>query len=59
MEDNGRGFPAERRPDREGGSGLRIMHHRAEVFGGGLSLDAGPQGGVRVVCRFPVAGDGA
>ena len=56
VEDNGRGLSASRQPDREGGNGLRIMRHRAEVFGGDLSVESGPQGGVRVQCRFPAAG---
>ena len=55
IEDNGRGFEADRKPDREGGNGLRIMRHRAEVFGGDLSVGPGPTGGVRVCCRFPKA----
>ena len=55
IEDNGRGFEADRKPDREGGNGLRIMRHRAEVFGGELSVGPGPTGGVRVCCRFPKA----
>lgn len=55
VEDNGKGFPADRKPDREGGNGLRIMRHRAEVFGGELQVASGPTGGVRVKCRFPKA----
>ena len=55
IEDNGKGFAAERRDDCEGGSGLRIMRHRAEVFGGELAVGAGPKGGVQVKCRFPKA----
>ncbi len=55
IEDDGRGLPAERPRDREGGSGLRIMRHRADVFGGHLVVAAGPRGGVRVTCRFPSA----
>jgi signal transduction histidine kinase len=55
VEDNGRGFPLDRKPDREGGSGLRIMRHRTEVFGGELAVAPGPLGGVRVSCRFPKA----
>ena len=55
IEDNGRGFAAEKKPDREGGNGLRIMRHRAEVFGGELTVGGGPEGGVRVQCRFPKA----
>lgn len=57
VEDNGRGLSAGRPPDREGGNGLRIMRHRAEVFGGELAVESGPQGGVRVRCRFPAAAD--
>ena len=55
IEDNGTGFAAKPKPDREGGSGLRIMRHRAEVFSGDLAVGVGPQGGVRVTCRFPRA----
>lgn len=55
IEDNGRGFAADSKPDREGGNGLRIMRHRAEVFGGELAVVPGPAGGVRVTCRFPKA----
>ena len=55
VEDNGQGFAAGRQDDREGGSGLRIMRHRAEVFGGELAIGPGPQGGVQVRCRFPQA----
>ena len=53
VEDNGKGFPAARKDDREGGNGLRIMRHRAEVFGGELMVAPGTTGGVRVSCRFP------
>ena len=55
IEDDGRGFAPERRDDREGGNGLRIMRHRAEVFGGELVLETSALGGVRVRCRFPRA----
>ncbi len=53
VEDNGRGFSTDRPPDRDGGNGLRIMRHRAEVFGGELTVAPGAQGGIRVSCRFP------
>lgn len=53
IEDNGKGFAPDRKDDREGGNGLRIMRHRAEVFGGELTVSAGAAGGVRVNCRFP------
>lgn len=55
VEDDGKGFPADRKDDREGGNGLRIMRHRAEVFGGELAVGPGPNGGVQVRCRFPKA----
>ena len=55
IEDNGCGFAANKKPDREGGNGLRIMRHRAEVFGGALTVESGKSGGVRVSCRFPAA----
>jgi signal transduction histidine kinase len=55
VEDDGRGFAATRAPDREGGSGLRIMRHRCDVFGGRLELGGAPGGGARVACRFPAA----
>ena len=53
IEDNGKGFARDRKDDREGGNGLRIMRHRAEVFGGELAVGPGPNGGIRVRCRFP------
>ena len=55
VEDDGKGFPPARKDDREGGNGLRIMRHRAEVFGGELFVGPGPKGGVQVRCRFPKA----
>ena len=53
IEDDGRGFVAGCAPDREGGSGLRIMRHRADVFGGTLDVGPGTGRGARVRCRFP------
>ncbi|MDY0149212.1 MAG: histidine kinase [Kiritimatiellia bacterium] len=55
IEDDGRGMAQPKPDDREGGSGLRIMRHRAEVFGGAVEVGPSPQGGVRVSCRFPSA----
>ena len=55
IEDDGKGIAADAKPDGEGGSGLRIMRHRAEVFGGELAIETAPLGGVRVRCRFPKA----
>lgn len=53
VEDDGGGFAAGAKPDREGGSGLRIMRHRAEVLGGRLAVESEPGKGVRVTCHFP------
>lgn len=57
VEDDGAGMAAgaaERAAaDREGGNGLRIMRHRADVFGGTLEVGRGDWGGTRVACRFP------
>jgi signal transduction histidine kinase len=36
------------------GLGLRIMHYRASVLGGALSLQAAPDGQPEVVCHIPV-----
>ncbi|MDR0993206.1 MAG: histidine kinase [Verrucomicrobiota bacterium] len=55
IEDNGRGMAAALGADGVGGSGLRIMKHRAEVFGGDLQVDNAPGGGTRIICRFPAA----
>lgn len=55
IEDNGRGLSAAAPADDLGGSGLRIMRHRAEVFGGELFIEPVPAGGLRVRCRFPHA----
>lgn len=60
VEDDGDGLAAgaaERAAaDREGGNGLRIMRHRADVFGGALEVGRGDMGGTRVACRFPEGG---
>ena len=57
VEDDGEGMAegaAERAAaDREGGNGLRIMRHRADVFGGTLEAGRAEGGGTRVRCRFP------
>ena len=53
VEDDGGGFAASAKPDREGGNGLRIMRHRAEVLGGRLAVESEPGKGVRVECHFP------
>jgi len=59
IDDDGPGLPAPpaagtpARSPSEGGNGLRIMRHRAELHGGTLSLEPSPLGGLRVACRFP------
>ena len=52
--DNGRGLP----PDAatRGGLGLRLMRHRAALFGGTVEVGPGESGGTKVRCGFPVAG---
>lgn len=55
VEDNGHGFSEDKPASREGGNGLRIMRHRAEVFGGELTVEPRENGGIRVLCRFPKA----
>jgi signal transduction histidine kinase len=53
VSDNGRGF---RKPSPEGdGLGLKIMRYRAQVLGGELCLEAGPEGGASVSCTCPLA----
>jgi NarL family two-component system sensor histidine kinase LiaS len=55
MADDGRGFD----PDgAHGGFGLRSMRERAELLGGGLSVESRPGAGTRIACTVP-AGLGA
>ena len=54
IEDNGSGWPAASAAAGDVGSGLRIMRHRAELFGGCLHLVSSANGGASVMCRFPV-----
>jgi PAS domain S-box-containing protein len=55
VDDNGRGFeqPA---PDSPGGLGLKIMRYRAQMLGGDLVLESGPNGGASVRCSCPLEG---
>ena len=48
--DNGSGIP-EPAP-RSGGMGLRIMHYRASMIGGALSVQRDPAGGTTVTCSL-------
>ena len=57
VSDNGRGF---RKASSEGdGLGLKIMRYRAQVLGGDLAIEAGPEGGASVCCTCPLARFGA
>lgn len=51
--DNGTGLPSP--SARNGGMGLRIMAHRADLIGGTLEISAGPAGtGTAIHCRMPL-----
>ncbi len=50
VENNGLGFPST--PVYDGGMGLKIMHHRAEVINGSLDVRQGIDGGTIVTCAF-------
>ncbi len=52
IEDNGQGFDPRQKPPGSG-VGLRLMHYRATMIGGNLSIESQPQGGTRVECVFP------
>ncbi|MGH8136811.1 MAG: PAS domain-containing protein [Steroidobacteraceae bacterium] len=58
VEDNGCGF-ARPHPDSAGGLGLKIMRYRAQMLGGDLILESGPNGGASVRCSCPLDGAGA
>jgi signal transduction histidine kinase len=49
--DDGVGIPE----NRSAGVGMSSMRERAEELGGTLSVEALPQGGTRVVARFPLS----
>jgi PAS domain S-box-containing protein len=53
IEDNGRGFPPVAL-ERHDGLGLKIMRYRAQMLGGDLTLEGGPDGGARVRCSCPL-----
>jgi signal transduction histidine kinase len=49
--DNGKGFATTVAP--EGGLGLRVMAHRAEMIGADFSVTGGPGSGTIVTCQWP------
>ena len=51
--DDGKGLTAQRQGS--GGMGLRIMHYRADMIGGTLSVRTDQPSGTTVVCRFPLS----
>lgn len=51
VRDDGRGI--EPGAEREGGMGIRIMHHRAAVIGATLQIGPGDGGGTLVQCALP------
>ncbi len=53
VRDDGTGFDAGGATP--GGTGIRIMGHRAELIGGRLEIESGPAGGTVVRCTVPVA----
>ena len=53
VEDDGRGMAPGAAPDPDGGNGLRIMRHRADIPGGTLRIDTSPSSGTRLAVTFP------
>jgi signal transduction histidine kinase len=49
--DDGTGLASSSQP----GVGIASMKERVEELGGSFSIGPGPQGGTRVVARFPLA----
>jgi signal transduction histidine kinase/CheY-like chemotaxis protein len=54
VDDHGDGFNPKEKIG-SAGVGLRLMHYRAAMIGGTLSIESQPQGGTRVECIFPFA----
>ena len=52
IDDHGEGFDPQQKTT-GAGVGLRLMHYRAAMIGGNLSIESQPQGGTRVECIFP------
>jgi signal transduction histidine kinase len=55
--DDGTGMQVHRR--KHAGMGLRIMHYRARMIGGSLSVQKGSDGGTAIVCTVRPAGKAA
>lgn len=55
-EQDGTSSPSDSTPDdtSAGGSGLRIMRHRAERLGGSFTFSSSDSEGTRIICRIPV-----
>jgi signal transduction histidine kinase len=51
VDDDGEGLPEPPAADR--GIGLRVMRHRALLFGGTFEIGSSPAGGTRMVCTIP------
>jgi signal transduction histidine kinase len=49
--DDGTGMREAR--ERSGGLGMHIMHYRAGIIGGQITVEPGPDGGTRVRCLVP------
>ena len=54
--DDGRGFDATNRVERDKGLGLVSMSERARIMGGTVSIVSGPNQGTRVQAKIPVSG---
>jgi len=52
IKDNGCGFPET--PKKNNGMGIRIMHFRAQIIGGGLEINSERGKGTEIICRLPV-----
>jgi two-component system, LuxR family, sensor kinase FixL len=60
VRDNGAGIPDaafHATPGETRGMGLRIMHYRARIIGGSLSVRIGADGGTVVLCSLPPSSD--
>lgn len=51
--DNGKGMPVRKKYLPSDGIGLRVMKYRTELIAGEFLIQALPQTGVRITCRFP------